>query len=443
MELAGSCGFLTLLIALTLRCSDGTLVNQLVNPRLRLVQPQVGSAGQAEQQAPTSQSSLTIRQARAKLDEATYECQLIKRPARAGELERPNGQKGAGEGGAEEQLEGGQEEGAAGDTLGVLKVHGFQLKLLVAPRLAPFEFPQDAQVGQRALLTCSALEGQRPISFVWLKDNQIIGSQEPGAQADSAAASGKAAAAAATTTTTTTTTNAETSGRLAGATLGQVHRRQLSDKFALSQGDNGSGAGQPAYVLVERAESESELGQAAAAEEEEELEVDAELVQQPDEALQASGELQVAYEQDRRRTRVRLLSKARQQQQQRKKPIGAKRKQVAQLLSDPQIRLRQADDYSILAIDSLELRHAGRYTCSAQNEAARVAHSAQLAINGECGRPRRAQLDGLGAGWGNNCAKSWPGSGGAEHDDTTNQTHSKNQTQRRQRSPWSPKTATW
>lgn len=150
----------------------------------------------------------------------------------------------------------------------------FELQLLVAPRLAPFEFASDAQVGMRVLLTCSALEGHQPISFIWLKDGRPIVSEH----------------------------------NQAPGTLSDLHRQQLSAKLA--EPSPGRRLSSAASWLNK---SESELS-----------------------------------------------------------PIW-----------DPGIRIRQSDDYAILSIEKLGLGHAGRYTCSAQNEAARASHSAQLSINGK------------------------------------------------------------
>jgi len=340
--------------------ADGKLVSGL-DPRLRIVQrnsapedkessreAKEGELAPRVQQQP--RSSLTIGEARAKLDEATYECQLIRvaggQPVEEEEEPHVSSEKA--------RPEVAHAEGAP------LKKHRFELRLLVAPRLAPFEFPRDAQLGQRVLLTCAALEGQQPISFVWLKDNQILeapsaaGSGAGSAQTSSLTV-GEQASAGATAGGVQAGGSAalEASGKVAaggnrvkqqrqppGPSLAELHRRQLADKFALSAGSERASPTANKWppsselVLVERRPFAAD-----------ELE----------EPLQVGGEQQAAR---------RLAGNA--------------------LLADRAIRVRQSDDYSILAIDPLELRHAGRYTCSAQNEAARVSHSAQLTINGEC-----------------------------------------------------------
>lgn len=183
-------------------------------------------------------ASLSISAAQIRLDEGVYECVLL-------EQER------------------------------LVRSLRFELVLLVAPRLAPFEFAADAQVGMKVVLTCSALEGHQPISFVWLKDGRPIALD----------------------------------GSQSAASLGQLHRQQLSAKLA----EPSQGRRLDSALGGTTNQNESELV-----------------------------------------------------------PIW-----------DSGIRIRQSDDYAILSIERLDLNHAGRYTCSAQNEAARASHSAQLSINGK------------------------------------------------------------
>lgn len=189
-------------------------------------------------------------------------------------------------------------------------MHRFELKLVVAPRLAPFEFPADAQVGMKVVLTCSALEGQQPISFVWLKDNQIIGGEH---------AAGR---------------------QHASNSLNQLHQQQLADKLALSSGFD-------------------------------------EQQQRQTQSRKQAAEYVLVLEEPQHGAAMITSS-----QQVNKAPLSADSNELLPLLSDANIRVRQSDDYSILSIEKLELKHSGRYTCSAQNEAARSSHSSMLAING-------------------------------------------------------------
>lgn len=237
--------------------------------------------------------SLIISSAQPKLDDATYECALVS-------------YQGASMSSDEKRTDSSGEEQPK-----VLKTHRIKLELLVPPRLAPFEFPSDAQVGMKVVLTCSTLKGQQPISFVWLKDNQIIDSHSSALGPASSSANPQ-----------------QQQSSSPGKSLAQVHRQQLSDKLKLeAAGRHPLGSQQIDYAILSTSESQQ----------------------------------------------VNLDSTDGQQQQQ----------QLVPVLSDPNIRVRQADDYSILSIDSLELKHSGRYTCSAQNEAARATHTAQLVINGK------------------------------------------------------------
>lgn len=205
--------------------------------------------------------------AQVELDEGQFECSLVEQQA----------------------AEVGDKLDSAGKAI---KAHKFELKLLVKPRLAPFEFAANAQVGMKVVLTCAALEGQQPMSFVWLKDNQLISGD--GAQLIAAAE----------------LPSATGNGRQANS-LSQLHQQQLADKLALMESREAD-----EYALIGQEEP-------------------------PDQDI------------------------------------------LLPVLSDSNVRTRQADDYSILSIEKLELKHAGTYTCSAQNEAARASHSSQLVINGE------------------------------------------------------------
>lgn len=214
--------------------------------------------------------SLVIANSQPKVDEANYECWLVnKKDHELADAE-------------------------------ALKSHRLELRLLVPPRVAPFEFPADAQVGMKLVLTCSVLEGQQPVSFVWLKDNKIIGDEQRPMAATAQANS-----------------------------LGQLHQQQLADKYALS----------PIPYSLARASYKAEY----------------------------------------------LLTSSSSSPNSSSRTPDSEQQQTAllPLLSDSNIRVRQSDDYSILSIDRLELKHSGRYTCSIQNEAARTSHSSQLLINGK------------------------------------------------------------
>lgn len=243
--------------------------------------------------------------AQPKVDEALYECELTSSDG----------------------------EDTQGDSS---KVHRFQLRLVVPPRLAPFEFPQDAQVGMKLVLTCSALEGQQPISFVWLKDNQIIKQQELADQQQ------------------LHHDHQEQPSVLSvtqANSLSQVHQQQLADKLALQSASSSASVGQKVaeYVILGAGFEQADELDAAA------QRTAAGANRRPDKTLDETDE-----QSSKSSQRHLLLS-----------------------LSDSNIRIKQADDYSILSLDKLELKHSGRYTCSAQNEAARVSHSSQLSINGE------------------------------------------------------------
>lgn len=269
----------------------------------------------------TTGASLTIVQAQPRLDESVYECSL------------------------------------AGGHSPSDRTHRFELKLLVPPRLAPFEFPRDAQVGMKVLLTCSALEGQQPISFVWLRDNQIIvpsaapGTTGPAADDDDDEGAGP-----------------EEAGERAPSSLAHFHQQQLADKLALSpHAALALGQRNSEYVLIQPDGPTAAQQQPGSGREPKQAQAHEQGDEEEGEGAQ--GE----------RQRDKSVASAGR---------GRARQAGARQLLDPSIRIRQADDYSILSIDSIELKHAGRYTCSAQNEAARASHSSQLVINGEWGALR-------------------------------------------------------
>lgn len=246
---------------------DGVRLDQL-NPRYKIN---------------LANGSLLVANSQPKVDEANYECWLVRN--------HNNNRPASSDQQTEEEP---------------LKSHRLELRLLVAPRVVPFEFPADAQVGMKLVLTCSVLEGQQPISFVWLKDNKIISADERPMGPVVGSAGGARA-----------------------SSLAQLHQQQLADKYAMAPLPYSMGrAGQGNYKASEYSLLLNETGR-------EDLN---------------------------------------QQQQQ---------AALLPLLSDANMRVRQSDDYSILSIDKLELKHSGRYTCSVQNEAARTGHSSQLLINGK------------------------------------------------------------
>ena len=53
-------------------------------------------------------------------------------------------------------------------------------------------------------------------------------------------------------------------------------------------------------------------------------------------------------------------------------------------LTDPEVELRASDRYSSsLFIERVAVRHAGNYTCRAENAARASSYTAQLRVNGE------------------------------------------------------------
>lgn len=295
-------------------------------------------------------SSLTIVQAQPRLDEATYECALA---------------------------------GGPGDQAGAnfAKVHQFQLRLLVPPRLAPFEFPGDAQVGMKVLLTCSALEGQQPISFVWLRDNQIIDSSPSQSSSSSLA-----------TASSSIQSSDANSGSSAGhstsrqqliTTLGQLHQQQLADKFALSAHSTISLGEKSEYVLIG---SGAQTGSKSAAPSKHyngnQLGGGAGGSGHDDDDINELDDL-MGLGAVKQTSSSSSSSKPPKSAASASSSSSSAAAATTMHLADSSIRIRQADDYSILSIEPLELKHSGRYTCSAQNEAARVSHSSQLIINGE------------------------------------------------------------
>ena len=266
--------------------------------------------------------SLVIGQAQPKLDEGAFECQLVEWAGAEGE----------------------QRAGPRELEWPVKKAHRFELRLIVAPKLAPFEFPQSAQVGMKVLLTCAALEGQQPISFVWLKDEQIIEQQPAGPSAPPPPP--PASSPAPDSSSKPEVAFAQHGGGPHQVGLGELHRRQLNDKLALSAA-RPLKAQRNEYLL---------LGAAEPAPDEEPAEGSAAQAKQPE--RNRAGEQ------------------------------AGKSNHLSSVLSDASIKIRQSDDYSILSIEPLELKHSARYTCSAQNEAGRTSHSSRLIINGELGPAR-------------------------------------------------------
>ncbi|XP_071040725.1 cell adhesion molecule Dscam1 isoform X2 [Parasteatoda tepidariorum] len=49
-----------------------------------------------------------------------------------------------------------------------------EVKVLVAPVINPFHFPNNLKEGNRVIITCSILDGDTPINLNWYKDNQPI-----------------------------------------------------------------------------------------------------------------------------------------------------------------------------------------------------------------------------------------------------------------------------
>ncbi|KAF0312037.1 Down syndrome cell adhesion molecule-like protein Dscam2 [Amphibalanus amphitrite] len=67
-------------------------------------------------------------------------------------------------------------------------------------------------------------------------------------------------------------------------------------------------------------------------------------------------------------------------------------------LSDPEVEVRATDRYSSsLFIERVAVRHAGNYTCRAENAARASTYTAQLRVNGQCGGKGRQQSWGV---WG-------------------------------------------
>lgn len=47
------------------------------------------------------------------------------------------------------------------------------------PRVGPYEFPSDLQVGMKARAMCSVMQGDPPFRFLWLQDNHHVESDVP------------------------------------------------------------------------------------------------------------------------------------------------------------------------------------------------------------------------------------------------------------------------
>ncbi|KAF7489378.1 Down syndrome cell adhesion molecule-like protein 1 -like protein [Sarcoptes scabiei] len=54
-----------------------------------------------------------------------------------------------------------------------------QLKVIDLPRVGPYEFPSDLQVGMKARAMCSVMQGDPPFRFLWLQDNHHVESDVP------------------------------------------------------------------------------------------------------------------------------------------------------------------------------------------------------------------------------------------------------------------------
>lgn len=273
--------------------------------------------------ASANSSSLTILQAQPRIDESTYECALVSL-----------------------------------STQSELRSHHFELRLLVPPRLAPFEFPRDAQVGMKVLLTCSALEGHQPISFIWLKDQQIIMS---GASLEGSVGAKSAPP---------DTVNS----------LAQLHRQQLAEKLALSaHAALELGPTKSEYVLITSNSKSAPFGVSNDDDEHSDYDDDdadnGKNIVNNNSANEHSGQ---SHDKS-----IAVAPKHDSSHLQTNRKLAAPHRKSSMHLIDSSIRIRQADDFSILSIDSIELKHSGRYSCSAQNEAARVQHSSQLIINGK------------------------------------------------------------
>ncbi|XP_049272553.1 hemicentin-1-like [Rhipicephalus sanguineus] len=64
-------------------------------------------------------------------------------------------------------------------TVGLLLVvliipQGYHCSRQVPPKISPFSFPNNATVGQRGTATCTATEGDQPLTFRWLKNGRRI-----------------------------------------------------------------------------------------------------------------------------------------------------------------------------------------------------------------------------------------------------------------------------
>lgn len=236
----------------------------------------------------------------------------------------------------------------------ILKLHQFHLKLVEPPRLAPFEFANDATVGMRVLITCSILRGQKPISFVWLKDNQIIASQDN--QHRNEPSSLLLTDHSRTTTTTTTSGGG-------GLSLAQLHRQQLAESRLSSLSPESSTATQISSKALHKSQHMTNKLNGYS---NEEPRLD-----------------YVIYNHQSADNIANLPNRSGNNNNNNFTAINNDNQLLA-LLSDPSIKIKHSDDYSILSIENLELKHSGRYTCSAYNEVARATHTSQLIINGKC-----------------------------------------------------------
>ncbi|KAK8764859.1 hypothetical protein V5799_032531, partial [Amblyomma americanum] len=65
---------------------------------------------------------------------------------------------------------------ATGFLIVIFVQEGYHCSRAVPPRISPFSFPNNATVGQRGTAICTATEGDRPLSFRWLKNGRRLDS---------------------------------------------------------------------------------------------------------------------------------------------------------------------------------------------------------------------------------------------------------------------------
>lgn len=323
--------------------------------------------------------SLVIAGAQPKLDEATFECALVQTATTTTTTNTNQSHQ------VTTNDDKSQNNSTSNWTGVPLKRHAFELSVLEAPRLAPFEFAHDATVGMRILLTCSILRGQQPISFVWLKDSQILHPASTSTPASSASASGSSSAA---------------SGSLqTRVSLDELHRQQLGEKLALNalsglQASMNASKMHHAYKNKNKASksrdsrrpflNEDPLMDVANEPSSRKTIVNKNNNPRLDYVIYNAAEPLLSNSaQSSIKPLLSSMEASGQQNHEQHPTTAATSSGLLPILQDPSIMIRQTDDYSILSIEGLELKHSGRYTCSAQNEAARTSHSAELTINGE------------------------------------------------------------